>query len=480
MKKFLFVFGFLFSVPFLFAQNMPIENPQATLVRRAGEQELNITLTKNIFRTEYRDEWHTHSHHGDHHPGHDPSTWHEEYQEQEPYQDVEYYWDWEYYTDYEMRREWVCYHDHRHGNQCHWEWRRVPVTKRRWVQKTRIITRWRTVTKIRLRTFEESHSHLVPVQVYDHTETKKVRVQLPAEAALERNETERFHVSFDGKEVNVTPESSFYPYRTIHYENRSGEVRIVLDLKILDREEYGKSSIEQFELKGELEEARVSFQDTKPFYKVFTSYFLEVIDENSRTVVDNILIPLNLGREPFRTFFVPLIPGQGALGNFVQDFIKGDVDYLVRLKVLRQSVLFEGGQLEFVVELTRKGTLDPSLYGAPSIAEFRLVREDRSVYLVVNDTKANHDKVKTFYSIKISRSTWGVGTTVIGRALWESDKKGTIKFLLKKGADNPIGRNLEEHVEKGTKYDIRLRVERQSALFPQGQVRFDLNREQRP
>src|SRR3989338_6862969 len=166
---------------------VPPDTPRAILVRSQDQNTLEVRLSKNIFRTEYREEWHTHPHYGDHHSGHDASTWYETYQ------------------------EWHC----NNQGQCQWVWRTRPVLRYRQVRKVRCEWLWRTVTKVRLRTFEELHSHTVPVQVYDRTVEKQVRIVMPPEAQLQTGETETLSIAFDGEKVLLRPSSNFYVYREV-------------------------------------------------------------------------------------------------------------------------------------------------------------------------------------------------------------------------------------------------------------------------
>ena len=229
-------------------------------------------------------------------------------------------------------------------------------------------------------------------------------------------------------------------------------------------------------LAGEVEAAVLHFVDEKPFYRVDTKYYLDVIDEKGKAVVSNAEIPLKEARSPFRTFSLPLVPGEGSLGHFVSDYLRGYIDYTLRLKVIRSSLLFEGGKVEFTIEAKRKGVLDNSLFGLPSIGEFRLVREGGQFYLKLTDTKAAQEKVNVQYSLKIHRKTLWVSDHVVGRAQWNSDGTPEMTYLLRKGEPNPLALGLRENLEKGTFYYVRLRVLRESPLFRGGHVSFEINR----
>lgn len=456
-------------------ENVPKDHPTATLVRHSGEQAFAARLSKNLFRTEYREAWHEHSHTGDHHAGHDSSTWYEQYEDLESYYETEFYWDWETYYDYESYKEWVCY-----PNQpCQWVWKTRPVLKRRWVQKSRQVLKYRTVIRTRLRIFNESHPHQVPVQVYDRTVETQVTLYFPEGAYLNANETEKVEISFDGENVTVKPSSSFYIYREVE---RSGDLRglvITLGLGTLDPDDYGKSSISGLRLEGEDEQAKLHFIDEKPFYRVKTTYHLQLIDETGRAVVDAD-VPLDEASEPLRTFAVLLVPGEGTLGRDVSQYIRGYIDYRIRLSVVRESPLFEGGKLEFLIEAKRKGVLDNSAFSSPSIPELRLYKEGGRFFLKILDTQAGHERVDTSYQIKIHRSTWLIGTHVVCRAHWKSDGTQEIVYLLEEGANNPAAKGLREAIESGTEYTVRLRVHRQSLLFTGGQVFFEIEKEMTP
>ncbi|MBI3019408.1 MAG: hypothetical protein HYY61_05910 [Deltaproteobacteria bacterium] len=451
---------------------IPPDAPHAILVRSQDQNTLEVRLSKNLFRTEYREEWHTHPHTGDHHAGHDSSTWYETYEEQEQYCHEVEYWVSEPYWDTETYQEWYC------NNQgyCQWIWRTRPVLRYRQVRRVRCEWLWRTVTKIRLRTFNELHAHSVPVQVYDRTVEKHVVVNWPPEARLNPGETETLKVSFDGERVSLRPSSSFYLYRELNREDNRNEVTITLGVGTLDKEEYGKASIAGLRLKGEFDQAALHFVDEKPFYRVDTRYSLEVVDENGKAVVSNVDIPLEEAKGPLRTFALPLVPGQGRLGQFVSEYLKGYVDYTLRLRVVRQSLLFEGGKVEFTLEAKRKGVLDNFLFGRSSIGDFRLVREGGNVYLKLLDAKADQEKVNVHYSLKIHRKIAWVSDHVAGRAQWAGDGTREMTYLLRKGEPNPAALGLRENLEKGTTYDVRLRVLRESPLFTGGQVSFEINK----
>ncbi len=451
---------------------VPPDTPRASLVRSQNQNTLEVRLSKNIFRTEYREEWHAHPHYGDHHPGHDASTWYETYEDQEQYCHEVEYWESEPYWDTEYYQVWHC----ESNGHCHWIWQTRQVLRYRQVRKVRCDWRWRTVTKIRLRTFEELHSHTVPVQVYDRTVEKQVRIVMPAEAQLQTGETETLGVAFDGEKVSLRPLSQFYVYREVSREEQRNGILITLGLGTLDPEDYGKASISRLRLKGEFDQTTLHFVDEKPFYRVDTKYYLDVVNEDGKEIVSNAEIPLDEAKAPFRTFALPLVPGQGKLGPFVLEYLKGYVDYTLRLRVIRQSVLFEGGKLEFIVEAKRKGVLDNALFGYFSIGDLRLVREGRQFYLKLIDTKAGQEKVNVLYSLKIHRKTLWVSDHVVGRAQWNSDGAQEMSYLLRKGEPNPVALGLREDLEKKTTYYVRLRVLRESPLFTGGQVAFEINR----
>lgn len=451
---------------------VPQDNPRAVVVRSEGQNTWTVTLSKNLFRTEYREQWHTHPHYGDHHAGHEPSTWYETYEDQEQYcQEVEY-WESEPYWDTELYQAWVC----NNAGQCQLVWQTRPVLRYRQVRKVRCDWRWRTIVKTRLRVFNELHSHIVPVQVYDRTVEKRVVIHWPEEARLNLGETENLEVSFDGEKVLVQPSSSFYVYREIGREENQNEMTVTLGLDTLDKEEYGKASISGLRLEGELDQATLRFVDEKPFYRVDTKYYLDVVDENGKAVVSNAEIPIEEAKEPLRTFAIPLVPGQGKLGQAVSEYLKGYVDYTLRLRVVRQSILFEEGKVEFTLEAKRKGVLDNELFSSSSIGDFRLVREGGNFYLKLSDTKAGQEKVNVQYSFKIYRKILWVSDHVVGRAQWNSDGSKDMTYLLRKGEDNPLAQGLREDLEKHTSYYVRLRVLRESPLFTGGQVFFEINR----
>ncbi|MBI2645850.1 MAG: hypothetical protein HYW85_02290 [Deltaproteobacteria bacterium] len=450
----------------------PPDTPRAILVRSQDQNTLEVRLSKNIFRTEYREEWHTHPHYGDHHSGHDASTWYETYQDQEQYCHEVEYWVSEPYWDTETYQEWHCESD----GHCHWIWRTRPVMRYRQVRKVRCEWLWRTVTKVRLRTFEELHSHTVAVQVYDRTVEKQVRIVMPPEAQLQTGETETLSVAFDGERVLLRPSSNFYVYREVSREEQRNEVLITLGLGTLDSEEYGKTSISGLRLEGEFDQATLHLVDEKPSYRVNTQYYLDVVDEEGKAIVSNAAIPLDEAKAPFRTFSLPLVPGQGKLGPFVSDYLKGYIDYTLRLKVIRHSILFEGGKVEFVIETKRKGVLDNGAFSHPSIGDFRLVREGGNFYLKLLDTKAGQEKVNVQYSLKIHRKILWVSDHVVGRAQWNSDGTQEMTYLLRKGESNLLAAGLRENLEKKTTYYVRLRVLRESPLFTGGQVAFEINK----
>ncbi len=456
-------------------ENVPKDQPAVTLVRHSGEQTFAARLSKNLFRTEYRESWHEHSHTGDHHEGHEPSTWYEQYEDLEPYYETEYYWDWETYYDNELYREYVCYSP----TQCEWVWKTRLVLKRRWVQKSRQVLKYRTVIRTRLRTFNESHAHQVPVQVYDRTVETRVTLHFPEGAYLNANETEKVELSFDGENVTLKPSSSFYVYREVGRSGDLGGLVITLGLGTLDPDDYGKSSVSGLRLEGEDEQARLHFVDEKPYYRIKTTYHIRMRDDADRVIVDAD-IPSEEASEPLRTFALLLVPGQGALGQYVSQYVRGFVDYRLRLTVVRESPLFEGGKLEFGVDAKRKGELDNATFGSPSVPEFRLYKEGRQIFLKIVDTEAGHERVHTDYQLKIHRSTWLIGTHVVCRARWKDEGTKVMTFLLEEGADNPAAKGLREAMESGTKYTLRLRVHRQSLLFTGGQVFFEIEKEITP
>jgi len=471
----LFVFVFLLGLGLGWASDdttaTPPDVPRASLVRHQDQNTLEVKLSKNIFRTEYREEWHAHPHFGEHHPGHDPSTWYETYEEQERYCHEVEYWESEPYWDTEYYQAWYCYNGY-----CQWVWRTRPVMRYRQVRKVKCDWRWRTITKMRLRTFDDLHSHVVAVQVYDHTAEKQVRIVLPPEAYLKSGETETFDVAFDGERVSLRTLSQFYVYRELSREENRNEITLTLGLGTLDEEEYGRASISKLRLEGEFDQATLHFVDEKPFYRVDTKYYLDIINEEGKEVVSQAQIPLEEAKSPFRTFSLPLVPGQGKLGHFVLEYLKGYVDYTLRLRVVRKSVLFEGGSLEFVIEAKRKGVLDDTLFARSSIENFRLVREGGQFYLKFTDTKAGQEKVAVQYSLKIHRKILWVSDHVVGRAQWNSDGTEEMTYRLRKGEQNPVAMGLRENLEKETTYYVRLRVLRESPLFTGGQVFFEINR----
>lgn len=515
------ILGVVFLSFNAFAQNadsVPPENPRATLTRSSDDNELQTRLSKNIYRTEYREEWHSHPHHGDHHTGHDASTWYENYQEQErychEYQDVEYYWDWEYFYEYVPYQEKVCHNEtiYEEGpnvcreveviedgvkkirkicerqqiprvvEHCELVWKTRPVLSKRMVQKSRLVTkcdwRYRTVTKTRLRTFEESHSHMVPVSVFDHQEEKTVTIVFPEDAKLEVGEVETYEVKFDGSKVSLNSDSKTYVYDELNREDFKNEIRITLKLGQLDKDEYGKSSIFSLMVAGEGDKAQLMFKDTKPLYKVKTTYRVELFGDNQEKLLES-EIPLSEAKTDLgsRLFILSLVPGEGMLGQLLKDFIKGYVDYTVKLTVRRESVLFEGGSLEFTVTQSRQGDLEDYLFGQSSLSDFKLDRHGDDYSLTIKDAVAGHEKVRVTYEVKIWRKAFiGLGTHVVGRGRWVSDGAKEMVFHLKKGENNPVANGLREKLERGTTYYYELYVLRESPLFVGGHVAFDVKK----
>ena len=511
--------GLLFYPLFLsIAAYAEEDHPSEILIRQNNQLSVETTLSKNFYRTEYRDEWVTHGHYGDHDPeNHNPSEWYEEYEDQEQYcHEVQYWEDVPYYVDetywYTVRyQERVCqnriiYEEQNvcrivwvieNGRQvqrkicerqlvprtiqeCHYEWRERPVQRTRRVLRyrqelrTRCEWRYRTVTKKRLRTFSEAHIHSVPYQVLDRTETRRVVVHFPEAALLFDRETESVELSFDGEFVTLNVSSRYYVYQETDRRVNDDAVVITLGLGTLDEDAYGRGSISGLQLSGEDLQTVVRFVDEKPFYRVRTTYYLMVLDENGDKVVDG-MIPESDATSPLRTFSVPLAPGQGSMRDSVFKILRGYIDYRLILTVKRESVLFEGGELSFKLEAMRQGILDNGLFGSATISDLRLLKYPDGTRLKIVDEAANHERVGVIYSIKIERKGfWGYST--IGRAHWASDGSQEMLFLLRKGAANPIGEGLEEHVEQGETYRMTFRVLRTCPLFTGGQVSFEVER----
>jgi len=279
--------------------------------------------------------------------------------------------------------------------------------------------------------------------------------------------------------VTAKVSSTYYPYKEVDRQEDAESVVITLELVKLDRQAYGKSSIAGLRLEGEGEATVVRFVDQMPFYHVNTQYHLMILDGDGQKVVDG-PVPVEDAVTPLRTFSVPLVPGDGSMGDHVFEILKGYVDYKLVLSVTRDSVLLPEGPLSFRIEAKRRGVLDNRLFDRPTLADFRLVERNGRIYLKIVDLAAGHERVNVHYSLKIHRKIWLVSDKVVARAEWDSDGSKEMLYLLSKGANNPVAAGLRESMDEDRKYRLRLRVHRTSPLLTGGQVAFEIKKKMEP
>lgn len=488
----------------------PSEKLSSTVTRSAASgAQITDSLVKNIFRQDsvqvpyavqeaYQD---TETYY-ENVPYQDTETYYEDV----PYQDQENYQDTETYTDYENRCEDrvqdervchdiedchiapgvgpgggpnricttqpVCENVPRHYQECN----NVPVQKTRVVTKTRWVTKYRqeqrtrTVTKYRQEQRTRTVTKYRDKQVCCRTETKNtfdhqftlpVVINFPAETVLTGSEQETFALQFSGTEaapvVTLTPKSTLFGYAVDHQELHGGSM--VIDLKrvaLYTADQLGQSSIKSLSLRVVKAGAEIRFNDQGLRARVTSAYSYQIHEVG----VADILAQGSQAAADAQA----VIP--------VQVTLEEGKAYQVDVRVVRQGLPL-AADIDVTVSATQKvsSLKDVSVYTNQAMVNtFELRGEKDQARLFFRDQSPTDEGVSTTYKIEILAGDKN-GQVLATKELAREAMTVTSKAFFLEQLDSDLGISsqvLNNQVRDGKLITTRVTVTREHAGLNEG------------